>query len=203
MNIRVKFDFLKFIGWWSQWSSLKFSKKRFALHGSLTPPTGFITQWTSKNQMLILNWILFKWIFMSSHSVGHSANEIVSNIWQFGDWNGRLRSPCSCQHRLKYYSDKTEAYNLCERNYRLLSNFISHKQIKCVICSYIGSFSTNIIWRLAPLATILEVAISLAGREVNLGWSMTTCRQIQTTSCSSKDMILMRLKKLLPLTARE
>ena len=26
------------------------------LHGILAPPTGFITRWTLKNQILILNW---------------------------------------------------------------------------------------------------------------------------------------------------
>ena len=51
---KLKFDFLTFIGWWSQWSSLKFYKKRLALHGLLAPPSGFITRWTSNNQILIL-----------------------------------------------------------------------------------------------------------------------------------------------------
>ena len=48
--------FLTFIGWWSQWSSLKFYKKRMALHGILAPLTAFITRWTSKNQTLILKY---------------------------------------------------------------------------------------------------------------------------------------------------
>ena len=47
--------FLTFV-WWSQWLLLKFYKKRFALHGILTPPTGFITWWMSKKQILILKW---------------------------------------------------------------------------------------------------------------------------------------------------
>ena len=34
----------------------KIYKKRFALHVILAPPTGFITQWTSKNQILIVKW---------------------------------------------------------------------------------------------------------------------------------------------------
>ena len=37
-------------------SSLKFYKKRFVLLGIFAPPTGFITWWPTKNQILILKW---------------------------------------------------------------------------------------------------------------------------------------------------
>ena len=48
----LKFDFLTFIGWWSQWAELKFHDAQSASCRILATTTGFITRWTSKNQIL-------------------------------------------------------------------------------------------------------------------------------------------------------
>ena len=56
IKCKLKSYFLIFIRWWSQWSLLKLYKKQFRLHEILALPTSFITWWTSKSQILILNW---------------------------------------------------------------------------------------------------------------------------------------------------
>ena len=43
---------LTFTGWWSQWAELKFHEVRSASCRILATTTGFITRWTSKNQIL-------------------------------------------------------------------------------------------------------------------------------------------------------
>ena len=58
-NYELKFDFLTFIRWWSQRAELKFHEVQSASCRILVMTTGFITRWTSKNQILTHIYALF------------------------------------------------------------------------------------------------------------------------------------------------
>ena len=67
---------------------IKCKHKSFALHGILAPPTGFITLWTSKHQILILKWRFWDSYHQMTILRWLSPNynfETVILKWQFWD----------------------------------------------------------------------------------------------------------------------
>ena len=60
-----------------------------ALHGSLVPPTRFVTRWTSRNQILILKW----------RSVPHAVLTVIRYTISFFEKEALLLS-WKCQHRI-------------------------------------------------------------------------------------------------------
>ena len=58
-HLQSKFDFLTFIGWWSQWAELKFHGAQSASCRILATSTSYITQWTSKNHILTFIFTLY------------------------------------------------------------------------------------------------------------------------------------------------
>ena len=74
------------------WSSLKFYKKHFTLHEILAATTGFITQWTSKNQILLLKWICIScqndWGWQKVDEQVTEYHWPISTIWRAkGEFN--------------------------------------------------------------------------------------------------------------------
>ena len=121
--------------WWSQWAELKFHEARSAYCRILAMTTGFITRWTSKNQILTLIFTLYSYHFCAQFVV------FMWNLFKLRSLETLLNRTCSAitLNSRGHYLTSIERYVDQSRRLFILTT-TSHDQL-----TFIGVWS-QLVW---------------------------------------------------------